>query len=200
MPMDYFNKSERIKQKQFAKWRDEFFSSVIVWLVTRNISQNKISILGVIFLKIACIIKPAYYFLIAFFMAGYFFCDAIDGGIARYKNEQSRTGSLIDIICDQLGVVFISAAFIHNYDINAELCLIFSNFYIAFIMLIVFLNEKNISVFQFIRVKYILFMFYIFSSLIPLLVVNYFLLIFSIYYIVNFVIALNVMIKNKDMI
>ena len=198
--MDYFNESERVKQKRFSKWRDKVFSSIIAWLVKKNINQNQISLLGVIFLIAACVVQPVYYVLMALFMGGYFFCDAIDGGIARYKNEQSKTGSLIDIICDQTGVVLISAAFIHNYDINATLCLIFSNFYIAFIILIVFLNEKHIVMFQFIRVKYIFFLLYTFSSLIPLLIVDYFLIIFAVYYVIIFIMALNVMIKNKDAI
>lgn len=198
--MDYFNKSERIKQKQFAKWRDDFLSPITTWLVKNNINQNQISFLGVIFLVVACFVNPQYYPLVAFLMGGYLFCDAIDGGVARQKNEQSNAGSIIDITSDQVGVVFIAAAFIHYYDVNTVLSLIFSNFYVAFIVLVVFLNEKGVSVFKFIRVKYIFFALYVFSSLLPLFIIDYFLVIFSFYYLVVFVIGLRLMIKNKNLI
>lgn len=198
--MDYFNKSERIKQKQFAKWRDDFLSPIITWLVKNNINQNQISFLGVVFLVAACFVHPHYYPLVACLMGGYLFCDAIDGGIARQKNQQSNAGSIIDITCDQVGVVFVAAAFIHYYDVNTALCLIFSNFYVAFIVLVVFLNEREVSVFKFIRVKYIFFALYVFSSLLPLFIIDYFLILFSIYYVVVFIVGLRLMIKNNHLI
>lgn len=198
--MDYFNEKEREKQKKFASWRDKFFSNLIRFLVEKNINQNTISFIGVVFLILACVINPKYVFLVAILLILYIFFDAIDGGVARYKNEQSSTGSLIDIICDQMGVVLISCAFIHYYDVNYVAYFIFSNFYVFFIILVVFLNEKKVNIFAFIRVKYIYFLLYVFSSFIPLVIIDIFVISFSFYYVIVFILALRLMIENDNLI
>lgn len=196
--MDYFNEVERQKQKDFAKWRDQFFLPIISPLAKMGISHNFVSFSGIVFLLLACAFEPKHYILISICIALYLFCDAIDGGIARYTNKSSNAGSIVDIVCDQLGVVCLSAACIYYFNTNPLYFFIFSSFYIFFIILIVYLNEKSVPTFKFLRVKYIFFGLYAFSSLIPLMVLEYFIAFFAIYYVVVFFWGLKVMLANSE--
>lgn len=195
--MDYFNQNERKTQQKFSKWRDRTLSPLIDGLIKIKVNQNHISFLGVVFLIFACLFIQNNFFYTAIFLALYLFCDGIDGGIARKKGEQSEAGSIIDITCDQLGVVFVSAALAYHADASAVLCVLFSNFYIAFIVLVLFFNEKEITLFNFLRVKYVLYVIYVFHDLLNPKAINAFLLVFSVYYFSIFTIGLNLLLKNK---
>ncbi|MGX2975006.1 CDP-alcohol phosphatidyltransferase family protein [Ursidibacter arcticus] len=181
--MDYFNQEERFKQRNFATFRDRILRNIIVFCVNNQISKNKASFIGVLFLVIACVINPfKYYWLVAIFLFFYLFFDAVDGGIARYTNTASENGSVIDIICDQLGVVLLTASAMYFYHVDNIASLLYASSYIAFIILVVYLNQQNIRTLPFIRVKYIFYVLYIISPFIGVEAIYYFVCFFSIYY------------------
>lgn len=184
--MDYFNAKERLKQKQFAQKRDRFFYFFIKKSVDNGISKDMVSFLGVLFLVVACIVPPKYTIILIFCLAMYLLCDALDGGIARYSKTANQHGSVIDIICDQLGVIFLSISCIFYFNTNIFATFIFSQFYIAFIILVVYFNQKNITIIPFVRVKYPFYLIYVLTPIIQINLINYFIILFSIYYFVLF--------------
>lgn len=187
--MDYFNYNERIKQKRFAEFRDKLLSPIILFFVNRNISKNMASFIGVGGLTVSCIVDPYQYWLVA--LIGLFFYlvfDAIDGGIARYTNTANENGSIIDIICDQLGVVLLTASSIYFYSTNSIFSLLYANSYIAFIVLVVYLNKQNVTTLPFVRVKYVFYLIYLITPFIEESVINYFITIFAVYYSVFFIV------------
>lgn len=185
--MDYFNHNERVKQKQFSEFRDRLFHFVILFFVNRNVSKNTVSFIGVGFLILACVLDPYQYWwgvVVGLFL--YLFFDAIDGGVARYTNTASENGSVVDIICDQLGVVLLTASSIYYYDTNSIIALLYANSYIGFVVLVVYLNQQNIKMIPFLRVKYVFYAVYTISPFVGIIVIDVFISIFCIYYILNF--------------
>ena len=111
--MDYFNEEERARQEQFAVRRDRILAPAVDFLVRHDITPNRVSIVGVLALLAVCLMPPSLAFLATLFMALYVLCDGIDGPLARRLDVIHDGGSLVDIVADQLGVVFLSAAAIH---------------------------------------------------------------------------------------
>lgn len=181
--MDYFNHNERIKQKEFAAFRDKILKPIILFFVKYGISKNTASFIGVLFLLIACITNPYKYWWIVFFgLFLYLFFDAIDGGIARYTKTANENGSIVDIICDQLGVVLLTASSMYFYETNNIASLIYANSYIAFIILVVYLNQRNVKTFPFLRVKYVFYGLYLYNVFVDFNVLNMFIFLFGLYY------------------
>ncbi|MDO4698527.1 MAG: CDP-alcohol phosphatidyltransferase family protein [Pasteurellaceae bacterium] len=193
--MDYFNEKERVQQKKFASYRDKCLKYIIVFFVKNNLSKNSASFIGVCFLFLACLLNPfEYYWIIALCLFFYLFFDAIDGGIARYTKTANENGSVIDIICDQLGVVFLTASAVYFYQVDSIASLLYANSYIAFIILVVYLNQRNINTFPFLRVKYIFYILYLISPFIGVFFIEFFICFFAVYYIVMFIIFMKYLI------
>lgn len=196
--MDYFNETERKKQRQFAQKRDEILSPIIKLCVRLGISKNAASFIGVAFLLLASLIHPNHYVFISIFLAFYLFFDALDGGIARYTKSYNENGSVIDIICDQLGVVLLSAALIYYYPVDDLVVFIFSHSYIAFIILVVYLNQQKIPLIPFIRTKYLFFILYAFSSFLNMTIINTIVGIFAVYYVLMFIVLMYFLSKHSS--
>lgn len=181
--MDYFNRNERIKQKEFAAFRDSVLESIIIFCVNRNITKNIASFIGVAFLLIASLLSPfEYWWIVIISLFFYLFFDAIDGGIARYTKTASENGSIIDIICDQLGVVLLTGSAIYFYQVDSIASLLYANSYISFIVLVVYLNQQNIKTLPFVRVKYVFYALYLITPFIGIEYISYFIYLCSAYY------------------
>jgi phosphatidylglycerophosphate synthase len=182
--MDYFNLTEREKQRDFALRRDRFFHRILNFLANKKITPNQLSFAGLICLIAACFFSPKYYIAIILFLLLYCLFDAIDGGLARLTEKASEGGSLVDIVVDQAGPVLLSAAAVVHFSSNPVWAVLFSNSYIAFIALILYANERNIEIGIFIRVKYFFYVMYGLSVLFGMDLVNIFMGLSSVYYIV----------------
>ncbi|QGY41121.1 CDP-alcohol phosphatidyltransferase [Pseudodesulfovibrio cashew] len=180
--MDYFNEEERAKQMAFAAKRDRLFSPVITLLVSLGATANQISIIGVVFLLLACVLPHDYAYTATFFMALHVFCDGIDGPLARRLGSAHAGGSLIDIVVDQLGVVFLPAAAIYHFGAWGPAMVVFSSSYLIFIALAVYANELGVELRKFIRSKYLMFLLYLGSLHSKNDMVTYFCGAFAVYY------------------
>jgi len=180
--LDYFNKEERDSQKKFSQKRDAFFGKIIVFLSEKGVKPNIATVVGVLFLVIACLIPSKYYIAVSIMLILYLLMDGVDGGLARYQKINHSGGSIMDMWADQMGVILIPAAAIFHLSANGVYAVLFSNGYIIFIVLIIFLNQLEVKIKPFFRVKYILYALYALSLALSKDFISLFLLVFAIYY------------------
>lgn len=183
--MDYFNKSERERRVAFAAKRDRIFTPVVRLLDRMGASPNLISLLGILFLLVACTLSPAHAMLATSCMAMYLLCDGLDGPLARLTGRAHAGGSLVDIIADQLGVVFLPAAAIYHLGAWGPGMVLFSAAYLMFIGLVVYANELKVKVRPFIRTKYLFFLLYLVSLHLQKDLVSHFGGVFGVYYLLE---------------
>ena len=181
--MDYFNLSEREKQRSFALRRDRLFHRVLSFLANKGMTPNQLSLAGLACLVAACFLPPKYHIAIILLLLLYCLFDAVDGGLARLTGKASEGGSLVDIVVDQAGPVLLSAAAVVHFGSHPVWAVLFSNSYIAFIALVLYANDKNIEIGIFLRVKYPFYIAYGLSALFGTDIVNVFMGLSSVYYI-----------------
>lgn len=207
--MDYFNKEERKHQKKFKDARTSFLKPLLKILTKLKITPNIISIIGIVFLLIGISTKS----LIISFIFIFIYClnDGLDGALARFQNKSHTGGAIVDIVSDQLGVVLIAAASLYHLNPIPFLPVIFSNFYCATIILMVYANSKNIKFPTIVRIKYVFYSFYymglifdflnqknIWNDFNDIIIFNSFLSIFSFYYIITTIIMIKKIYKHFD--
>jgi phosphatidylglycerophosphate synthase len=120
-------------------------------------------------------------------LLGFFYCllDGLDGPLARYQNTANKAGSLLDILNDQLGIIFIPIFSIYYFHTNAIFAYLFGFFYMIDIILIVILNSLNVRTNFIIRVKYFYYFIFLVSCYLKVDFVLYFHLIFGIFYMLH---------------
>ena len=180
--MDYFNEEERARQEEFAVRRDRILAPAVDFLVRHEITPNRVSIIGVLALLAVCLMPPSLALLATLFMALYVLCDGIDGPLARRLEVIHDGGSLVDIVADQLGVVFLSAAAIHHLDAWGPAMVVFASAYLIFIALAVYGNSIGVEMHKVIRAKYLFFLLYLGSLFSGRDLVSYFCSGFALYY------------------
>jgi phosphatidylglycerophosphate synthase len=188
--MDYFNSSEREKQRVFAQKRDAFFHPILVFLASKRVTPNQLSLASLACLVLACLFSVKYFILVAIFLLFYCLFDAVDGGLARLTGCASEGGSLIDIVVDQAGPVLLSVASVVHLSSHPVWAILFSNSYIAFIALAVYANQKDINIGLFLRLKYPFYAIYVISFLLNNDLVTLFMIASSVYYVIMIFVAL----------
>jgi phosphatidylglycerophosphate synthase len=180
--MDYFNDDERARQRTFASIRDRMFAPLTNLLAAHDVTPNQISAAGVAFLILAGLMPPPQAGLATLFMALYVLCDGLDGPLARKLGTPHPGGLLVDIVADQLGVVFLPAAAIYHIHAWGPAMVLFAASYVAFIGLVVYANELGVELRRFIRSKYAFFLLYLASLYLERDLVTYFCGFFAVYY------------------
>ena len=180
--MDYFNEEERARQEEFAVRRDRILAPAVDFLVRHDITPNRVSIIGVLALLAVCLMPPSLALLATLFMAMYVLCDGIDGPLARRLEVIHDGGSLVDIVADQLGVVFLSAAAIHHLGAWGPGMVVFASAYLIFIALAVYGNGIGVEMRKIVRAKYLFFLLYLGSLFSGKDLVTYFCTGFALYY------------------
>jgi len=196
--MDYFNKDERAEQRAFTAARDRLFSPVVTVLMAAGATPNHVSIAGILFLLLVCLFPPSMALWATGCMALYVLCDGLDGPLARRLGLAHAGGSLIDIVADQLGVVFLSAAAIDHFGAWGPAMVLFACSYLIFIGLAVYANGLEVELRKFIRSKYLFFLLYLGSLFLQRDLVTYFCGAFALYYSVESIEALRRIYRFHD--
>lgn len=153
--MDYFNEEERNSQEKFRIARDKFFDPIVNLLIALKISPNQVSLLGVVFLIVACALPAEQIVWVVILFLLYCLMDGIDGPLARKAGESHEGGSIVDMLADQLGVVIVPAAAIWQLNTSGEASLFFATGYLLLIVLVVLENElPEYKQRTFVRIKY----------------------------------------------
>ena len=189
--MDYFNEKERIRQRSFSKWRDRTLSPLINMLIAVKITPNHITILGISFLMVACILPIDYYIIAAICLLLYCIADGIDGPLARCMGNAHQGGAIIDICADQVGVVLVAAASVYHMGADGIFAILFSSSYLAFISLAIYSNSHNIALWGCVRIKYFFYFIYVISIYMDYDLISYLMAVFSCYYIIYIIHSLH---------
>lgn len=187
--MDYFNINERPGQRAFSCFRDKAFSPLVIIFRSIGFTPNRVTLLGIAFLVVSCIFGPETPWAAPFLLGLYCLMDGLDGALARAMNTSSKAGALLDIAADQAGVLLVAAAAVYHVGANGVAAILFSGFYISFIIVVVYANELKISVPLFMRVKYPFYVLYGFALFVGENWLNWFMFSFAPYYTVMFFIA-----------
>lgn len=179
--MDYFNEKEREKQLRFSRSRDVFFSPLTRLLLRFNISPNAVSLIGVLFLILS--VCTTNFYVIGSSLALYVLMDGIDGPLARARINNNPNGDLIDIFCDQLGVVILAAGSTYYFGVPGFIAVLYSTFYIASISLKILINQRGLISVNIIRLKYPFFVLYAITSIQDQFFLTEFMFLNSLYYI-----------------
>ena len=162
--MDCFSSKERAAQQNFALLRDRFFSPVVKLTIRLRLSPNFVTVLGVIFLVLACVSPPRMSYVVALFLLLYVIMDGIDGPLARKLGRAHEGGSLVDICADQLGVILIPAAAIFHISTSGIASTLFASAHVTFIALVTYNNSISAGFDRkFLRIKYPIYGLYVFS-------------------------------------
>lgn len=196
--MDYFNEEERARQEEFAVRRDRILAPAVDFLVRHDMTPNWVSVTGVLALLAVCLMPPSLALLATLFMALYVLCDGIDGPLARRLEVIHDGGSLVDIVADQLGVVFLSAAAIHHLDAWGPGMVVFASAYLIFIALAVYGNAIGVEMRKVVRAKYLFFLLYLGSLFSGKDLVTYFCTGFALYYSVQVIDSLRRIYRFHD--
>lgn len=159
--MDYFNEAERESQRAFSRWRDRTLSPVLTTMERLGITPNHITMFSIALLVGACLLPPSYFLTAPLMLFFYCVLDGFDGPLARRLGKAHEGGAIVDICADQAGVVLVAAAAVYHLDANGVAAVLFANFYVAFITLALYANQKSIPIWGFLRIKY--FFYFIFS-------------------------------------
>jgi phosphatidylglycerophosphate synthase len=181
--MDYFNDTEREGQLRFAQKRDRMFMPLLKPLLAVGARPNHVSVAGLILLAVATCLPPSWFPLFCVLMLLYVLADGLDGCLARLTGSSSEAGSIVDIVVDQAGPVFISAASAWHLGSNPVAAVLFSNSYLVFIGLALYANTHNIPIGYYWRVKYLFYIVYFVSIIIMVDLAVWFMAGFGAYYI-----------------
>ncbi|THB68563.1 MAG: CDP-alcohol phosphatidyltransferase family protein [Desulfovibrio sp.] len=188
--MDYFNARERAKQHAFGAKREQLFAGIIALLIRVKATPNQVSVLGVCFLGLACVLPSQWHWGVAICLVLYVLCDGLDGPLARTLGTAGPGGSLVDMVADQMGVVLLPAAAIHHIQAWGPAMVVFSSAYLCFIALVVYANSQGIKLRPFVRVKYVFFGLYWLSLALQRDLVTCFAALCGAYYVLEGAVAL----------
>lgn len=181
--MDYFNDTERAKQKAFASWRDQFLAPLTDTLIKLGIRPYHITILAVLLLVVGvCLPVADFWPVVSLLLLSYCVLDGLDGPIARRMKVDNEGGAMLDIAADQVGVAFVAAAAGFHLGSNPVAAVLFASSYLSFIPLAIYANQKKVAIWTFIRIKYFFYFMYCVSGLFQYDFVQYLMMAFAAYY------------------
>lgn len=183
--MDYFGRKERMRQRAFAAKRDKLFAPIIDVLAATKATPNMVSALGVLFLILGCVMPGSWHPFVLACLALYVVCDGLDGPLARRLGKDHSGGALVDVVADQVGVVFLAAAAIVHIRAWGPAMVLFSSSYLVFIGLVLYANGIGAALRWFFRCKYLFFGLYWLSLALARDLVTWFGAFFALYYAVE---------------
>lgn len=181
--MDYFNETERAKQKAFASWRDTFLAPLSDTLIRCRIRPYHITIFAVLLLLAGSSLPVLDHWLtVSILLFSYCVLDGLDGPVARRMQIDNEGGAMLDIAADQAGVAFVAAAATWHLGSNPIGAVLFASSYLSFIPLAIYANQKKVTIWTFIRIKYFFYFIYCVSGLFQYDFVQYLMMLFAAYY------------------
>ena len=104
---------------QFKSFFEKLFRPIGNILISFKITPNQITVAGLLFGILSCLIFLATRSLLLFFVLIVFSAlfDAFDGVVARMANQSSKFGAYLDAMCDRLfeGVAALTVAIYSGY-------------------------------------------------------------------------------------
>lgn len=157
---NYFSDRERPSVRKFEAYRTGLFAPLCAALANHGISPDMVSLFGLAFLVPAAGLFESHPGLVILSLVLYVLMDGIDGSLARLTGKCSQAGALLDIVCDQAGMVVVTALYAHHGYLDGGLGCWYVAAYLAMIALSVFQNRLGVAMQTIFRSKYYLYAFY----------------------------------------
>jgi len=183
--LDYFSKEEFPKQRRFRQLRDEKLKPILETMTRLGIDPNTITYLSMALFFLSLLFIYDHPFVGGFFLLLHCLLDGLDGPLARYQRKESNAGSILDILNDQLGIIFLPAAAIYFFETDPIYAYFFGLFYTLDIILVVVLNTLRVRVRFVLRVKYLYYGLFFLSAYLKYDLLYYFHFLFGIFYMIH---------------
>ncbi len=132
-----------------------------------GIKPDHISFLGVLFLIPVIIFFDSAPIIVIASLLLYVCMDGLDGALARNTGTASQAGALLDIVCDQLGMVVVATLYSGYGYADGWVCSCYIAAYLSMIVFAVVQNHYGIQMQFIFRSKYFCYCLYIVIALTP---------------------------------
>ena len=159
---NYFSESEQQSQQRFKQLRDSLLNPLVRGMSAIGLTPNLLSLLGLLVLVPFVWLllqnsEPAQVRLAFWFLILHVVLDGLDGPLARHQGKSGPAGTLVDMVCDHLGMVVVSITLIQVGLLHAALGSVYVFLYTTSVVFIVVLNQIE-RPFRFVfRSKYVLY-------------------------------------------
>ncbi|MCA9042738.1 MAG: CDP-alcohol phosphatidyltransferase family protein [Planctomycetaceae bacterium] len=159
---NYFSESEQQSQQRFKQLRDSLLNPLVRGMSAIGLTPNLLSLLGLLVLApfvwlLLQTSEPAQVRLAFWFLILHVGLDGLDGPLARHQGKSGPAGTLVDMVCDHLGMVVVSITLIQVGLLHAALGSVYVFLYTTSVVFIVVLNQIE-RPFRFVfRSKYVLY-------------------------------------------
>lgn len=178
---NYFSTKEKQGFKKFAQNRTNILKPLLNILDKLKITPDMISILGLLSVFIFVYFIQKNLIWAGVFMILHIVLDGIDGSLARYKNQASQKGALMDIAVDQGGIIIAVLGFIYFGLVDSFWASLYIIAYTLMIGFVIILNTFNKSPKYIFRSKYLVYVIFFIDQYFQTNLLNPFILIVSVY-------------------
>ena len=165
--LHYFLDKESEGQKKFAAMRTRILTPFLKVLDSLGFTPGFISYFALSLTIPFVLLYPFYPVLACLFLWLYVILDGVDGSLARYKKIDNAGGSLIDIVCDQTGLLVCTGMIIHYDYSNPLMAYLYGCSYIIMIALGVAQNYLNLKLRFNFRTKFIVYLIFTLYAFFP---------------------------------
>ena len=160
----YFSRYEQRLQEKITAKRDQYLRPLLGVLSRAGVKADYLTYLSIVSLILGALIITKLPILGGIGFLTYCLMDGVDGPLSRYQKRDSPRGSILDIFADQVGVVVLPMFSMIYFGSDAVFGYLFGLFYLLYIIFIVILNSKGISLAFVLRVKYVYYLLFFFSA------------------------------------
>jgi phosphatidylglycerophosphate synthase len=175
--LHYFLEKESEGQKKFAELRTRVLTPALKVLDRFGFTPGFISYFALSLLLPFVVLYPFYPVIACLFLWSYVILDGVDGSLARFKHVDNAGGSLIDIVCDQTGLLVCAGMIIHYDYSNHLVAYLYGCSYIIMIALGIAQNYLHLKVGFNFRTKFIVYVIFTLYAFYPSMDVDTILLI-----------------------
>ena len=164
----FFSEEEEGLYLKIRLWRDKFFQPLCVFLAQKKVTPNVLSFLGLLMMAFfVYFFRFNPWFSLLFLLLNLFF-DSVDGVLARFLQQQSVRGDLLDHAFDQVSFFIAFLTFLSFQLIQPLWASVYLLNYVIMVFFTMILRSLQIKFFAVIHSKFFLygtFLFWLLSGL-----------------------------------
>ncbi len=179
--LNYFSDKERSGIGRLADLRTRIVHPMTRFLIRLGLTPNLISFGALSLLIPLAFIFEIYPIVGAALLLVYISLDGIDGAYARLTGSARQSGALVDIFCDQLGLVVVGLGAVTYGLIDPRLCLYYVTSYMVMIAMSVVQNAMRVPMQVLVRTKYYFYTLYLFWGIFDFSIMNWVVPLFALF-------------------
>lgn len=158
--LNYFGAEEQAAQEKFQQQRDRCFAPIVRGLARLGVTPNAVSLLGILMLApfaylVLAYPEPRVAALASGFILLHVVLDGLDGPLARHYGKTGKAGALVDICCDQGGMVIVAWVLSAAGMIDGTIGSMYVLLYTTVVVFVIWLNSLGRQMRLVFRSKYL---------------------------------------------